>query len=208
MTVCLHLKLRNYKRVLLLEVKTWKNIIQMILQIVQGEHVLMTKQPVAGTAVIKAVSAVSQACLSPFALPLVHEWPAGRDLASYPGSTVQFPAQMIFGTLRISNTGVSISRKSFSCLMWLYWALATVATAFPNMIWVYECPEAFPATDLGPWSSETSLVTCAVRSWWSQRCQGGDRALYNIQETFNLKGIHQNSFATPGDRIRKTVYFL
>lgn len=75
---------------------------------------------VPGTAVIKAVSAVSQACLSPFALPLVHEWPAGRGLASYPGSTFQFPAQMISGTLRISNTSVSISRKSFSCLLWLY----------------------------------------------------------------------------------------
>ena len=51
----------------------------MILQIVQGEQVLVTKQPAPGTAAIEAVSAVFWACLSPFALPLVHEGPAGRD---------------------------------------------------------------------------------------------------------------------------------
>lgn len=142
MTVCFHLKLDHCKRVLLLELvkhekilsrwsyreskRSWPNSRRLALQ--RSKLCLLY---------------VFWACRSPFALPLVHEGPTGRDWASYPGSTFQSPAQMIFGTLRIGNTNVSISRESFSCLMWLYWALATVATAFPNMIWVYECPEAF-----------------------------------------------------------------
>lgn len=56
----------------------------------QREIVLMTKQLVPGTAMIKTMALVSWAWPCPIVTPPVHDGPAGHDLPSFLGSTFQF----------------------------------------------------------------------------------------------------------------------